>query len=126
MTINKSQGGTFDMVGLDAASPVFIHRQAYIAASSVRECDKLTVLTPNGEPSIKNIVLSEVFDKDDIDDQIRRRTACPINSDCSHTANENVFTSAEDINDQIDEELEHYLQQFDHRDVHEACNPNQD
>jgi hypothetical protein len=45
MTINKSQSGTFDMVGLDATTPVFSHGQIYVALSSVRDFGKLTVLS---------------------------------------------------------------------------------
>jgi hypothetical protein len=71
-------------------------------------------------------VFPEVFDKDHIDGQIRKRAARPIISSRSHTAHEHAFTSADDMNDQIDEELERYLEQFDHEYVHEAYDPNQD
>jgi hypothetical protein len=89
------------------------HGLAYVAASRARDFDKPTVLTPNGDPTMKNIVFSEVFDKDYIDDQIRRRTARPIISGRSDTANEHAFTSADDMNAQYDEELEHFLEQFE-------------
>jgi hypothetical protein len=52
-----------------------------VALSSVGDFDKLTVLTPPGETTIKNIVLPQVFDKDDIDAQIRKRTVRPFCSD---------------------------------------------
>lgn len=33
MTINKSQGQTFDVVGVHLVDPVFTHGQLYVAAS---------------------------------------------------------------------------------------------
>ncbi len=48
---------------------------------------------------MKNIVCSEVFDKDYIDDQFRRCTTHPIISGRSDTANEHAFTSADDMNE---------------------------
>jgi hypothetical protein len=43
MTINKSQGQTFDMVGLDLRTPVFSHGQLYVAFSRVRAAQSLIV-----------------------------------------------------------------------------------
>ncbi|XP_050439870.1 LOW QUALITY PROTEIN: ATP-dependent DNA helicase pif1-like [Adelges cooleyi] len=43
MTINKSQGQTFDRVGLLLASPVFTHGQLYVAFSRVRNSDSVKV-----------------------------------------------------------------------------------
>ena len=102
MTINKSQGGTFDMVGFDLTTPVFGHGQAYVAASRVRDFDKITVLPPDGETTMKNIVLQQVFDKEYIDKQIRERCQRPIvpdrmDGDYEHMPpeNENVFNEEE-------------------------------
>ena len=68
MTINKSQGRTTDMEGLDAYSPVFGHGQAYVALSRVKDFNKVTVLTKNGQTAFQNLVYPHVFDKDYIDD----------------------------------------------------------
>jgi len=42
MTINKSQGQTFDKVGIFLRQPVFTHGQLYVAASRVRTFQDLT------------------------------------------------------------------------------------
>jgi hypothetical protein len=47
MTINKSQGGTFDTVGL--STHVFSHGQLYCALSRVRSFNSLRILLPPGE-----------------------------------------------------------------------------
>lgn len=44
MTINKSQGQTFNRVGLLLRNPVFSHGQLYVAASRVRNFDSLRIL----------------------------------------------------------------------------------
>ncbi len=85
MTINKSQGGTFDMVGLDATTPAFTHCQNYVALSSVKDFHNLTVLTQHWQTTINNIVFPQVFDKEYIDTQIHKHTARPILSDCFDT-----------------------------------------
>jgi ATP-dependent DNA helicase PIF1 len=43
MTINKSQGQTFDRVGLYLPSPVFAHGQLYVAFSRVRNAESIKV-----------------------------------------------------------------------------------
>ncbi|XP_008189710.1 ATP-dependent DNA helicase PIF1-like, partial [Acyrthosiphon pisum] len=43
MTINKSQGQTFDRVGLFLPSPVFTHGQLYVAFSRVRDSESIKV-----------------------------------------------------------------------------------
>jgi hypothetical protein len=69
MTINKSQRGTFDIEGLAATAPVFSHGETYVALSSVRDFDKPTVLTPNGQTISNNIAFPQVSDKEYIDTQ---------------------------------------------------------
>ena len=113
MTINKSQGGTFDMEGFDATTPVFSHGQTYVALSRVKDFDKLTVLTPQGQTTIKNIVFPQVFDKDYIDTQIRKRTARPILSDRFDTDYDNAPLDHSMAH--FDDEMEQYLEQFDHQ-----------
>ena len=44
MTINKSQGQTFNNVGLLLRQPVFSHGQLYVAASRVRNFDSFCIL----------------------------------------------------------------------------------
>jgi len=43
MTINKSQGQTFDKVGIDLCKDVFNHGQLYVAFSRVRSWQALKV-----------------------------------------------------------------------------------
>ena len=44
-TINKSQGQTFDQVGVDLSNPVFSHGQLYVAMSRSRHSNKIKVWT---------------------------------------------------------------------------------
>ncbi|XP_022180453.1 uncharacterized protein LOC111040747 [Myzus persicae] len=60
MTINKSQGQTFDRVGLLLPSPVFTHGQLYVAFSRVRNAQSLRVGMYTDVT--KNIVYREVLD----------------------------------------------------------------
>ncbi len=101
------------MQGYDATTPVFSHCQNYVALSRVRDFDKLTVLTPEGQITIKNIVFPQVFDKDYIDTQIRKRTARPILADCLESDGENV--SEDHTMSHFDDEMEQYLEHFDHQ-----------
>ena len=62
MTINKSQGQTFDVVGVDLRHPVFTHRQLYVALSRARHFSSLKCLLDDKEKrgKTKNIVFREV------------------------------------------------------------------
>lgn len=72
MTINKSQGQTFQRVGVLLKEPVFTHGQLYVAASRVRSFDSLKfyICNDHGQGHLandhrvftKNIVYSEVLD----------------------------------------------------------------
>ena len=62
MTINKSQGQTFDKVGIkvDKAAP-FSHGQLYVALSRVRNWSSLSVLLPDNKESCSNPVNKRVL-----------------------------------------------------------------
>ena len=62
MTINKSQGQTFDVVGVDLRHPVFTHGQLYVALSRARHFSSLKCLLDEKEKrgKTKNIVFREV------------------------------------------------------------------
>lgn len=71
MTINKSQGQTFERVGILLRQPVFTHGQLYAAASRVRSFNGLTFcISETGEQGklgnddrvfTKNIVYTEIL-----------------------------------------------------------------
>jgi len=54
MTINKSQGQSLKIVGIDLRSPCFAHGQLYVACSRVGKASNLYILTENGKT--KNII----------------------------------------------------------------------
>lgn len=54
MTINKAQGQSMQLAGLDLRTPCFSHGQLYVACSRVGSCKKLFILAPDGQT--KNIV----------------------------------------------------------------------
>ena len=63
MTINKSQGQTFDIVGVDLHHPVFTHGQLYVALLRACHCSSLKCLLPaqEEEGKTKNLVFREVM-----------------------------------------------------------------
>lgn len=61
MPINKSQGQTFNYVGVDLTHPVSAHGQFYLAMSRVTDVSRLIVLLPPGTKQTKNIVYPEVL-----------------------------------------------------------------
>lgn len=71
ITINKSQGQTFDHVGIDLQSTVFSHGQLYVALSRSRNPNQVKVhiepnsqqgdLLRNGRQFTGNMVFTEVF-----------------------------------------------------------------
>jgi hypothetical protein len=61
MTINKSQGQSFETIGLDLRSPVFSHGQFYVAVSRVTSARGLTVLLPETSDETSNIIYPEVL-----------------------------------------------------------------
>lgn len=58
MSVNKSQGQSYKVVGLDLQTPCFSHGQFYVGASRVGSRENLYVYAPNG---ITNVVYQEVL-----------------------------------------------------------------
>lgn len=58
-TINKSQGQSLEVVGLNLTEPVISHGQLYDGCSRVGNPNKLFILSPNGKT--KNIVYQEAL-----------------------------------------------------------------
>jgi len=61
MTINKSQGQSFERVGVDLRVSVFSHGQFYVAVSRVSSASGLCVLLPDGCQHSDNVVWPEVL-----------------------------------------------------------------
>jgi hypothetical protein len=61
ITINKSQGQTLSVVGVDLRNPCFSHGQLYVACSRVSSNRNLYVLLENDSLSTKNIVYQEAL-----------------------------------------------------------------
>jgi ATP-dependent DNA helicase PIF1 len=63
MTINKSQGQSYDRVGIYLRNEVFSHGQLYVALSRGRHPANIKVANDNNEAvgTVKNIVYHEVF-----------------------------------------------------------------
>lgn len=59
LTINKAQGQTFSIAGVDLTEPCFSHGQLYVACSRVKSNKALFLLAPNGR--ITNVVYKEVL-----------------------------------------------------------------
>lgn len=60
MSINKAQGQSLRVVGLDLRNPCFSHGQLYVGCSRVGKKQNLHILTPNGKTV--NIVYPEALD----------------------------------------------------------------
>lgn len=63
MTINKSQGHTFDKIGVDLRRDVFNHGQFYVAMSWIRFWDSIKIYLGSQRQSnvVKNFVYTEVY-----------------------------------------------------------------
>lgn len=69
ITINKSQGPTFDKIGLFLPNPVFTHGQLYVAFSRVRRFDDVKIKIINtteqdlkGDKYLtKNVIFREIL-----------------------------------------------------------------
>ena len=94
MTINKSQGGTFEKIGVDLTKDVFSHGQLYVALSRVRKKSNITIFLQHGQTETSNIVWQEVLDKDYLDQQIRMRNPRPPVSGRHVSSSDNHYMSA--------------------------------
>jgi ATP-dependent DNA helicase PIF1 len=62
MTVNKSQGQSFNFVGVDLRIPVFTHGQLYVALSRATDIGGLSVLLrQEGDAATTNIIYPEVL-----------------------------------------------------------------
>lgn len=65
ITINKAQGQSLDMVGVDLRNPVFTHGQLYVALSRTTNVDNMMILLPEipqGQAlTVTNVVYPEVL-----------------------------------------------------------------
>ena len=62
MTINKSQGQSFNYVSIDLRVPPFTHGQLYVALSRVTNMANLSLLLPPDEAiTTENIIYPEVL-----------------------------------------------------------------
>jgi ATP-dependent DNA helicase PIF1 len=62
MTVNKSQGQSFNYVGVDLRIPAFTHGQLYVALSRVTDIANLSLLLPPNEAvTTENIIYPEVL-----------------------------------------------------------------
>ena len=63
MKINKSQGQSFDYIGLYIEKPLFSHGQLYVALSRSKNIKNIFIQNDlNSKDKIDNIVWKEVFD----------------------------------------------------------------
>ena len=60
LTINKSQGQTFELIGIDLRKECFTHDQLYVGLSRVGSADKQFILLPQNKTT-SNIVYREAL-----------------------------------------------------------------
>ena len=65
MTINKSQGQTFENVGIDLRKDFFNHGRLYVALSRVRSWKSVRFYLGNQRTNntVKNYVYTELYDE---------------------------------------------------------------
>ena len=64
MSINKSQGQSLQVVGLNLTDPVFSHGQLYVGCSRVGNPDRLFILSHDATGHTQNVVYQEALRKD--------------------------------------------------------------
>jgi len=64
MTINKSQGQSLSVVGIQLVTPVFAHGQLYVALSRSTNCENIYVSLGSQKQYTTNIVYTEVLAKE--------------------------------------------------------------
>jgi len=64
MTINKGQGQTFSLTGIQLINDVFAHGQLYTALSRAKSWNGIWVRLPEGSTTteVENVVYNEIFD----------------------------------------------------------------
>ena len=63
ITIHKSQGQTFQFIGIDLTTDVFSHGQLYVAFSRVKRKNSIKVIfNPIKAPWTRNIVLKQILE----------------------------------------------------------------
>jgi ATP-dependent DNA helicase PIF1 len=63
ITINKSQGQTFNNVGVYLSSPVYSHGQLYVAISQVTSSANIKIFNGQGPDGyMQNVVYKEVLE----------------------------------------------------------------
>ena len=62
MSINKSQGQSVKMTGIELRTPVFTHGQLYVALSRSTSGEQVKILFPTDVAESLNIVYPEVLD----------------------------------------------------------------
>jgi ATP-dependent exoDNAse (exonuclease V) alpha subunit len=63
ITINKSQGQTFNNVGVYLPSPVYSHGQLYVAISRVTSSANIKIFSGQGpDKYMRNVVYKEVLE----------------------------------------------------------------
>ncbi len=62
MTVNKSQGQSFDEVAIDLCQPAFVHGQFYVGSSRVRTMRGYSVLqNPESDGTTENVIYEELL-----------------------------------------------------------------
>jgi hypothetical protein len=63
ITINKSQGQTFNNVGVYLSSPVYSHGQLYVAISQVTSSANIKIFNDEGpDKYMRNVIYKDVLD----------------------------------------------------------------
>ena len=70
MTINKSQGQSLSIVGIQLVTPVFAHGQLYVALSRATNCDNVYISLSSRNQRTVNIIYTEALarESDDFDE----------------------------------------------------------